>query len=157
MSRPVPSSECKCSQLLSANCSATCEEGPGQLFDTGPPSTVGVIRVKGTNLCVDAGDCEFLPQTAALTDVDNCKANGVKLTLQNCGEGAWGAQEWWQSTNGRIELAGPVTHAHQAPPRSGFCFDLTNGNEASGSVQIWQCYDNNPNQRWDLGPWCRFC
>lgn len=92
-----------------------------------------------------------------LTIADSCKGNGSKLTLQNCGQGAHGAQEWWQSTDGRIELAGPVTHAHQMPPRSGQCMDLCDGNEATGYVQTWQCYDNNKNQRWDLGPWCRFC
>ncbi|WOO84286.1 uncharacterized protein LOC62_06G007805 [Vanrija pseudolonga] len=125
---------------LSQDCN---NETPDMLWDTGAPGTVGNIRLKGTNLCLDAGDWDS-------------RGNGRRITLRTCGEGARGAQSWWYSNNGRVELAGPVPRAHSAPPKSGYCLDLTDG-DPNKQLQIWTCYDGNQNQVWDLPPWCRFC
>lgn len=102
-----------------------------------------MVQLKDTDLCLDAGDYP--------------SANGRKLTLQPCGQAYTGAQIWWYP-NGKLELAGPITHAHSPPSHSGQCVDLTDGRQDGGvQLQTWQCYDGNKNQVWDLGPWCRHC
>jgi len=88
--------------------------------------------------------------------VGDTRGDGVKLTLRTCGQGGAGGQAWWYATDHRVELAGPITHAHQAPPHSNYCLDLTDGNY-DAQLQIWTCYAGNPNQDWDLPPWCKFC
>lgn len=47
-------------------------------------------------------------------------------------------QKWRVRPSGQVELEG-----------YNLCLDVIDGNASKG-VQLWQCYDGNPNQLWDL-------
>lgn len=94
--------------------------------------------------------------------------NGRKLTLNTCGAPNR-AQQFWMpdhavltSKRGHIELAGSGA---MRPSDTGMCVDLTDGPSNPGlgnapigkPMQMWQCYQGNTNQVFDVGPWCRHC
>ncbi|EKC99150.1 19 kDa protein having G-X-X-X-Q-X-W motif protein [Trichosporon asahii var. asahii CBS 8904] len=81
------------------------------------------IKVKGQNLCLDAG-----------TD----PKSGSKVHLWQCYPGLK-QQSWYITGDNRLALE-----------NQGLCLDLTDGSTANGNgLQVWECGTGNKNQEWN--------
>lgn len=82
---------------------------------------------------------------------DTSTENGDKVLVKVCGHYVAGIG-WWYPTNGMLELSHHAIVSGNGK-HEGYCADVANGNPADGTpIQMWQCYGDNPNQRWHWGP-----
>ncbi|KAH6906254.1 G-X-X-X-Q-X-W domain-containing protein [Coprinopsis sp. MPI-PUGE-AT-0042] len=100
------------------------------VFNVGSPHVP--VRLAGTNFCLDAGSNPYNSQ-------------GVKLKIWDCYDGLL-QQDWYHSpANGKIVLS------QIRAGINGFCLDVTDGRfENSNEVQVWECTENNANQKWTI-------
>lgn len=75
--------------------------------------------------------------------------DGAPVVIATCGDFNGDEKSWTVVKGGAPEGAndaGPVT---QIKVFGNKCLDVTDGNDSNGTkLQIWSCYDGNPNQLW---------
>jgi Ricin-type beta-trefoil lectin domain len=88
----------------------------------------------------------FAPCLQAQGDYD-----GAPVVLATCGNFNGADKEWNVIEGGAAEASGnpgPVTQIRLFGDK---CLDVPNGNDSDGvKLQIWTCYDGNPNQLWQV-------